>query len=417
MAVTTDMLAALPSAPVAPVTPAAPVVTEAPVERPDAPKGWGDVSKRFTEAALAANINSTDSIVDAIEADAAIADGETELTIPGLDAPAAPAIDPAAPVADATGDPAAEPAPVVPAEPVAELHTVVLKDRNGVEKEIDVSDPKIAEILRANANDGMRKMEYLREKKALDQKQAEFNELETQLQVAPETVVNMMDSATQLRALEWLLVNRWDDVKDTVEKWYGDPQDRREAQLNMREKLDTSTREAKQHLAVKNQRMAVATAIESLIPENATQEDAQDFYDAVAARLGAVENQRKRAIHPDEVPELAERFRARYGFTGGPAAPEPAADPAITAAPRLSLVPTTPAVAAPVGATAEAVAKRAVATAARMKALPAQQAAAAVIAPSSIGAAPAVKPPAKSYSEASSRFVEASNRLKAAGAR
>lgn len=416
--VTTDMLAALPSAPVAPVTPAVPVVTEAPVERPDAPKGWGDVSKRFTEAALAANINSTDSIVDAIEADAAIADGETELTIPGLDAPLVPAneaaTDPAPPATDAPADPESPPATAAPAE---EVHTVVLKDRNGVEKEIDVSDPKIAEILRANANDGMRKMEYLREKKALDQKQAEFNELETQLQVAPETVVNMMDAATQLRALEWLLVNRWDDVKDTVEKWYGDPQDRREAQLNMREKLDTSTREAKQHLAVKNQRMAVATAIESLIPENATQEDAQDFYDAVAARLGAVENQRKRAIHPDEVPELAERFRARYGFTGGPAAPEPAVDPAITAAPRLSLVPTTPAVAAPVGATAEAVAKRAVATAARMKALPAQQAAAAVIAPSSIGAAPAVKPPAKSYSEASSRFVEASNRLKAAGAR
>lgn len=411
--VTTDMLAALPSAPVAPATP---VITEAPVERPDAPKGWGDVSKRFTEAALAANLNSTDSIVDAIEADAAAAEGETELTIPGLDAPLAPAPvaeDPAAPATD----PAAEPVVETPAAPAEEVHTVVLKDRNGVEKEIDVSDPKIAEILRANANDGMRKMEYLREKKSLDEKQAQLNEIHVQLKAAPESIVNLMDDATQLRALEWLLVNRWNDVQEKLEKWYGDPQDRREAQLNMREKLDTSTREAKQQLAVMNQRMAVATAIESLIPENATQEDAQDFYDAVAARLGAVENQRKRAIHPDEVPELAERFRARYGFTGGPAAPEPAVDPAITAAPRLSLVPTTPAVAAPVGATAEAVAKRAVATAARMKALPAQQAAAAVIAPSSIGAAPAVKPPAKSYSEASSRFVEASNRLKAAGAR
>jgi hypothetical protein len=303
---------------------------------------------------------------------------------------------------DATGEPAEVVAEeTAPAEEAAPIEPITLLDRNGKEVVVEVSDPEIAEVIRAAKNDGMRKAEFTRRIEAVQTKEQEFRAFEVMLQTTPELVVERMSPDIKIRTLQYLLASNFDDVAPLIAQWYGDkgtPEHttRREALLGMKENLSAAQRTAQSQMAEGNRIAAVQFQIESLIPETASPEDAQDFYTAAAAHLGAVDAQRGNTLRPEEVAPLLERFRARFGFTS-PTVPAAATPP--------SLLPVSPSPAAPVGDKAQAIAKRATATAQRMKALPAQQAAAAKVAPQGAGAAPAVRPPAKSWDEAGVNFA------------
>lgn len=302
----------------------------------------------------------------------------------------------------ADGEPVAE---ETPAEPETPVEVVALLDRNGQEKSIEVSDPEIAEILRANKNDGMRRDEFNRRLEAVQKRERDFREVEALL-AQPTALAAQMHPDAQVMMLDYLLATNLDrpEVRTRLEEWYANDIARREALLGMKEKISESQRAVKVQIAESERIASVQRTIEAQIPETASPEDAQDFYTAAAAHLGAVESQRGTRLTPEEVPPLLERFRTRFGFTS----------PAPTAAPP-SLVPVTTAPAAPASAKADAIAKRATATAQRMKALPTQQALAAKVAPQSAGAAPAVRPRPKDFNQAGSNFIARMKQAQASG--
>lgn len=304
---------------------------------------------------------------------------------------------------EGTTEPDAE-APAETAEPEAPApETITFTDRNGNEVTVEVSDPDIAEVLKATKNDGMRKQEFHRRIEAVQTKEQEFRAFEIMLQTTPETVVDHMSPDVKLRTLQYLLASNFDDVAPLIAQWYGDKGTaeyitRKEALLGMKEHLSASQLAGQAQLAESVRRDKIGREIDALIPETASPEDSQDFFTAAAAHLGAVESQRGHALTPSEVAPLLERFRTRFGFSS-PAAPAVAAPP--------SLIPVVAAPAVPVGDKAVAFAKKAAATAQRMKALPALQAAAAKVAPQSAGAAPAVVPRPTSIEDAGRNFMAA----------
>ncbi len=303
-------------------------------------------------------------------------------------------------IPQADGDPAPD------AEPEAEapaVEPITLIDRNGKEVVVEVSDPEVAEVIRAAKNDGMRKAEFTRRMEGVEKQERDFREFKALLST-PEALVQQIPADAQLRMLNYLLATNLDnpEVRGRLEQWYGDDVSRREALLGMKEQVTSANAQVRQQMAEGDRVNAIQRAIDAQIPDTAQPDDAKDFFTAAAAHLGAVESQRGTPLSPDEVAPLLDRFRTRFGFNS-PASPVAASPP--------SLVPTTPAAAVPATATAEALVKKATANAQRMKALPTQQAAAQKIAPQSAGAAPAVAPRPKSIEEAGSNFI---TRMKAA---
>lgn len=266
----------------------------------------------------------------------------------------------------------------------AEPLVVKLRGRNETdpELEIEVTDPAVAERLRQNANDGMRRADYNRQMAELQRDRSELREFGILLETAPESIVDQMTPDRRERVLRYLLASDFESVKSTVEQWYSDDTARRGALVDMREQAGRSRQETAQRSAGERRADEIRAAVADLIPETAAEADAQDFYTDAIAYLSQMAQQRG-DVDPRAVPELLAARMRRYWGAATAAVPQPAAP-----APPAPL-----AVARPVGANAESVAQkaqRARASVARTQTAQATRAIAAKIAPQGAGAVPTV---------------------------
>lgn len=374
----TDGASATPVTPVTPVTPAS--------------NPFAVAADAFQKAATTIADTPIEEQIDGAVKGVA----DQALTIPARDpatgqfvkAEAAP-VDPAAPLDPSAPVPEGKPVEgEVEAEAPGEV--VTLTDRNGKEIEVEVSDPELAEAIRMTKNNGMRKEEFNRRIAPVEQKEAELRAFEIMLRTAPESVVDTMHPEIRKRTLLHLLASDWEDVYPTLLDWSQNDLARKEYKVDAKEQMSTARQQA-QHQITEGTRVAtIQRAIESLIPAHASVEEANEFFTAAAAHVGAVDNQRGNALRAEDVAPLLSGYLRRWGFES----------PLTATATPGSLVPSTPAVATPKGPNAEAIRARAVANTARMKAVPAQQLAVAAIAPPGAGAQAAVKPPILTFDQA-----------------
>jgi hypothetical protein len=263
-------------------------------------------------------------------------------------------------------------------ETAPEPIVVALRGRNETDEplEIEVSDPEVAERIRQNANDGMRRAEYNRQVKSLEEDRAQLREIAVMLDTSPEAIVEGMAPDRQERILRYLLASNFEQFKPTIEQWWNDDVSRRSAQLDMRDGLRTSRTEAQRAAAGERRAAEIRLAVRELIPPNAADDDARDFYTDALHTLTQVATAQG-DIDPLTVPDLLKTRVARYWGQSAPA-PSPVAPPANVA------------VARPVGANAEQIAARAKAHVARTQAAQATRKVAAKVAPQGAGAVPTV---------------------------
>lgn len=198
--------------------------------------------------------------------------------------------------------------------------TVRLPGRGeGEELEIEVSDPETAERLRQVANDGMRRAEFNRRIGEVEQGRAELREVEELIQQDPVGfVTERLDASLREQVTTALLADPeiYERVAETLTGWDEDPSRRdadryriRAEQAERRDKLRTEQAEGR---AVREHAHAVAAAVRELIPDDADDRTARDFYaDAIGDLQRAA---RERDVAPADVPALLERRLRLYGL-------------------------------------------------------------------------------------------------------
>ena len=306
--------------------------------------------------------------------------------------PADAPVDPNAPVTDPIADPNAPPAEAQP-EPV----TVQLKGRNGEVKEVEVTDPELADLLRANANDGLRRDEFNRKRATLESGFAELNAFKQMVAENPEEVVLAhMNPEAQTRLAESLIATHWDALVERILALDADPSRRAVVAAETRVRRIEQAQRLNEIRASSERAAQIETAVRAMIPESVDESTVNRFMDDagsdVARALQAGTNVTPESVKEILAPRIAlYRFNEAKGPTvvgvnAGQSTATTASQTPAVARPAVSLKQT-PAVtgATPVVDPAKA--------AARTQQLNASRSISAAVAPSGAGA-PAVRAPA-----------------------
>jgi len=230
----------------------------------------------------------------------------------------------------------------------AEPIVVALRPRREGEEpvEITVDDPEIAELLRANANDGLRRDEVNREKAILADQRAELDFIGGSLERDPisflsERVKPEFRVGTVKHLLATMTEEEYQEVIAAQEEWSEDPKDRELTAHRLEKERRDAQKVIDDEQRAENEKQArarvVTNAVESLIPDSMDEEDADLFF-----RM-AVEKIRRYAkdydlheLPAERVPEILARaapgqksLLERFGIdTAAPARRAPAAKPA-----------------------------------------------------------------------------------------
>lgn len=203
-----------------------------------------------------------------------------------------------------------------PAEPAPEPIVVTLKTRNGDEKEIEVTDPEIAELLRANHNDGMRRQEFTRRIAEVEAKEAEYREFETMLETNPEyLILQALPPEKQVSIATALLAQHWDAVVDRIAEYHTDPSTRvrtaAEAQIAIRD----NQAQYQQQVAKARYIAEVRRTIDTLVPETVQPDIAERFLrDAESDLAAAVRARNGQPVPTSELAGILAPRLALYGF-------------------------------------------------------------------------------------------------------
>lgn len=330
------------TAPIAPVAPGTPVVPAdvltpveqaaiatppAPVEADDASHSISEASRILREKALAQPRDETGKF--------AAPAGESPVAEP---APAAEAVPPA------DGAPAPEPA--APAAEAVEPKVFVLKgeaQRGEQDIELDIADlpPDVVERLERNEKQGMRRKEYDAAKAKVAQMQADLDAAETEWAVDPVGVaLNYVPPAKRGDLAHALLMEHWDELAPSIQKYWEDPVGRMQALNDIKNGVTTRRSEVVTTVQAARAAAAVKSAVAGMVPDTAPDTVASEFYTSAIALLQD-KLARGQSFAPEQVPELLADHRRRFF---GAAAGEPAALP--PARPRLAVKPKPPTVAA-----------------------------------------------------------------------
>lgn len=244
--------------------------------------------------------------------------------------------------APATETPA-EAAPVEEAAPATEPETpairVELKDRNGNVVPIEVTDQQTAELLQANARDGLRRDEFNRRISSVEQREAELRAFETALRTNPdEVVLSRLSPDAQARIAVALIAQHWDAVYPSLEAMAADPSQRIVTATQAQLRQTQQQVEFQRVRAAEQRGVALESAVRSLVPESVDPETADRFLRDAVSDL--TYHMQSRDVQPTDVAALLAPRVALYGFR---------ADAPTGAAPNaLSAVPSAPATGVPV---------------------------------------------------------------------
>lgn len=173
-----------------------------------------------------------------------------------------------------------------------------------------------------------RRQEIEAERAEVESSRAELEFIEKELTERPiEFMVDKID-AKQYTAIAEALLTRMGDaefnaVLEKVAAWEGDPAERKVAAANAREEAairkNTEREESDRAKARAEYTNAVATQITSLVPDDMSDEDAQEFYDFAAHKLQQWARKQPKGAHldPEQVPEILHEVGALepYGLS------------------------------------------------------------------------------------------------------
>jgi hypothetical protein len=276
-------------------------------------------------------------------------------------------------------------APVV--DPAANM--ITLRRRDGTTRDVQVDDPELAEEIRTNFNDGMRRKEYTEKVAATEAKLAQLNRIDALLEKSPETfVAQSLNPEQKVRLATMLLAEHFEALVPIIQGYDADPAKRiaetAESARRMREQEAdlTSYTQAQQSAA------AVRTAVAALIPDTLDAAVAESLWaDASTDLQRAIARGEK--VDPSTVPALLAARLKLYGIAAGAAAPANVLR--ITASPS-NAPASSPAVAQPANDAAKALAA-ATATQKRIRLQQTNRRNAAAVPPAGAGAAPVRLPP------------------------
>lgn len=192
---------------------------------------------------------------------------------------------------------------------------VKLRARNGDEQEIEVADESIAEILRANAKDGMRGEEYRKKMELVEGHLAERRAFNQALESHPESLIlEHLPEANQLALTATLLAKHWDKLVPKIVELDQDPA------LRAKEATDAAnrSRDSQPSLEQITQReryiVQVEAATRALIPEHIDDATAERFMADAGLDIGRAVNSIGRAISPTDISKVLGPRLALYGF-------------------------------------------------------------------------------------------------------
>jgi hypothetical protein len=355
----------------APATPVAPVAEAAPPTSDDAPEFVQDDTGRWHRA------DGTMANADEIAAISAQLASET----PSVEAPVAEA-------------PATE-------------NVVTLRRRDGSTRDVIIEDPELAQEIRQNMNDGMRRREFLEAKASIEAREAQLKQIDAMLEHNPEAVVyQSLNDDQKIRLTQLLVAEHWDAIVPIINAFAENPSERitttTEAQARMRQQ----NTQLQSFTAAQESAANVRKAVAALIPETAEQDIAEQFWsDASNDVQRAIARGEK--VDPASVATILAPRLKLYGFATAGSAPAAAAMPRITLA---SPAPSSSPAAQPANDAAKQLAD-AKAAQKRIRLRQQQRTNAAAVPPAGAGAAP-VRMPAV---PAGSTIQEASKQLRKMG--
>jgi hypothetical protein len=249
----------------------------------------------------------------------------------------------------AAGDSVATPVDVLvnTEEPAAALGPLVFeapsRTADGTPVAITVQSQDELEALQRLQNGYARKEAVAVERAQLAQERAEQQAFTQRLEADPiGFIVDNLPSDVQVQVAEALLARLAPDHAQRFDVLLGDDGARREALLDAREKRTEWLRQSEEQREIVAYRDAIASRIDALIPETASNDDATQFFRN--AKLILHDMVRSGAtVAPESVASILAGEAKRFGFTSpAPSAPPNAtgAKPAPTAAAPAAPIPT-----------------------------------------------------------------------------
>lgn len=289
----------------------------------------------------------------------------------------------AAPAAEATPEPAA------PAEEAPALHTVEIRGRDGKPVAIEVADESLAQLLRQNANDGMRAKDYKEKLAATEAERAEYRAFHTMLETNPEHVVfNGLSPEQQVNLTVKLIAQHWDAVVPVIQQYDQSDAARVRAAAETQLAIRDNSARFTETVSAQQRAVEITKAVTALVPDGWDDRTTERFIaDAEQDIIRAV--RAGEAVTTATIPSLLADRLALYGG-GTPAAPQKPAAQAVRFAAAPNAPPPAPASSAAAIPIGDAAARLAAARAEQDRIRRTQQArsAAAAIPPAGAGAAP-----------------------------
>ena len=216
------------------------------------------------------------------------------------------------------GEPEAEPAP----EPIV----VKLRARDGSETEIEVTDPKVADLLRANHNDGMRRDEFQRRMETVESKEAELREFETALRTNPEAVIlQRLPAERQVSLAVALVAQHWDAIADRLVQFDTNPTERVKQAMDTQIAIRDQATTTEQAIQTARYAASVERAVSALVPESVDDSTRERFLaDAASDLARAIQANGRQPVAVEQIPTLLAPRLALYRFEASPEVPAPA---------------------------------------------------------------------------------------------
>lgn len=210
--------------------------------------------------------------------------------------------------------------------------TVTLHDRNGNPVEIDV-EPEIAEILRADDNDRMRRIEFNRQMSEVTEQRAELDAIGNYLEsdpvgfigerVKPELRIEVVRSLLAMASAE-----EFEQMLSNVNDW-DDPETRELAALRMQNDRAKKRREAEDAASKRKEIEDSGRAIVGMIEElgaGLDEESLELFIDTAAKKVqDYLDDNKLNVLDPARVPALLEKAGILKLFNITPGKPAPVA--------------------------------------------------------------------------------------------
>lgn len=207
-----------------------------------------------------------------------------------------------------------DPAPESAAPETPEPIIVPIKGRDGAEVEIEVTDERVAEALRANAKDGLRGEEYRKKLAVVEEHLAEKRAFETMMETNPEgLILQHLPLDKQVSLAVALVAQHWDALAPHLVKFDSEPTSRiaeaANAQIRMRDQQKAyESLSAQQKYAVQ-----LESAARALIPEHVPDDVAEQFLADAGRDLGAA-MQTRGMVPVEDVKSVLQRRLTLYGF-------------------------------------------------------------------------------------------------------